>query len=329
MKTITMNHGSGGRQMHNFLKDVIVKHLGNGILERFDDSAVLENQMTGRFAMTTDSYVVSPLFFEGGDIGRLCVSGTINDLSTSGAKAHALSLAFILEDGVSLETIERVVESIAKTAKEAQVKIVTGDTKVVEKGKGDKIYINTCGVGFIDDAVDISTYNAKKGDLVFITGTIGDHEIALMKARGLFDFEIQVESDVAPLNIYIDKLLEKTKDIHVVKDPTRGGVASALNEICDHSNCKIIIEEDKLPINKQVKSVSELLGFDPLYLANEGKFIIVAPEESQASLKEIFPDGVTVGKVSQEDSKQLILKTNSGGMRRVGMLETTMLPRIC
>lgn len=327
---ININHGSGGRQMHSFIKKCIIDKLQNGILERLDDSAVLENLKTSRLAMTTDSYVVSPIFFEGGDIGRLCIAGTVNDLTTSGAKPYALSLAFILEEGISYETIERIVDSIAVAAKEANVKIVTGDTKVVEKGKGDQIYINTCGIGFIEDDVNISTYNAKKGDSVIISGPIGNHEVAMMKARKMIDFEIDIKSDAAPLNNQIQNILTKSKEIHVVKDPTRGGLASALHEITEHSNCEIKLIESNIPIDKQVNAVCQLIGFDPLFMANEGKFVIVCSKAAESIvLKEFGPAAKVIGTVTGEGKASLILETESGGMRRLGMLETTQLPRIC
>jgi hydrogenase expression/formation protein HypE len=332
-KQVTQNHGSGGKIMHNFIESVVMDRLKNGILERMDDAAVLENMGTKRLAITTDSFVVSPLFFEGGDIGRLAVCGTVNDLATAGAKPHALTLSFILEEGVELKTIERIVDSIAQTAKEADVRIVTGDTKVVERGKGDQIYINTCGVGFIEDGVDISTYNAKEGDLVMINGPIGNHEMALLKARKLFDFEAEIKSDAAPLNRQVEALLKDTHEVHVVKDPTRGGLSSALWEICQHSNVSIRIEEEDLPIDANVAALSELVGYDPLHLSNEGKFIIIVPPKSQKAVERAMgAKCCVIGEVQRGNQGKepiLTLHTTTGGVRRVGMLETTMLPRIC
>ncbi|MBT3236702.1 MAG: hydrogenase expression/formation protein HypE [Bdellovibrionales bacterium] len=330
---VTQNHGSGGKIMHNFIESVIMERLKNGVLERMDDAAVLENIGTKRLAITTDSFVVKPLFFDGGDIGRLAVCGTVNDLATSGAKPHALTLSFILEEGVELSTIERIVDSIAQTAKEADVRIVTGDTKVVERGKGDQIYINTCGIGFIDDDVNISTYNAQEGDLVMINGPIGNHEMALLKARKLFDFEAEIKSDAAPLNPQVEALLKETNDIHVIKDPTRGGLSSALWEICQHSEVSIQIEEEELPIDANVATLSELVGYDPLHLSNEGKFILIVPPKSQKAVERAMgKETKVIGRVIQESKDKdpiLSLYTKTGGLRRVGMLETTMLPRIC
>lgn len=327
---ITMNLGSGGREMHSFISEYIVKELKNGILEKLDDAAVMNNSKKSRIAMTTDSYVVSPIFFDGGDIGRLCICGTVNDLATSGAKPFALSLAFILEEGVSKESIRQVIDSIKKAAIEADVNIVTGDTKVVEKGKGDKIYINTCGVGFIEEDINLSTHNAVLGDIVMVTGPIGNHEVAMMKARKMLTFDIKVKSDVAPLNMKIERLLERTKNIHAIKDPTRGGIASALNEICNNSRCSIKLIEENIPVDNEVVAVCDLLGFDPMYLANEGKYIIICPKEEEILVKQIFgPATKTIGMVTNEKEPIVVIQTKSGGLRKLGMLETIQLPRIC
>ncbi|MCX6112318.1 MAG: hydrogenase expression/formation protein HypE [Proteobacteria bacterium] len=329
-KSVTMNFGSGGREMHQFINAYIVEKLKNGILEKLDDAAILENFPNKKLAMTTDNYVVSPIFFEGGDIGKLCICGTVNDLATSGAKPYAISLAFILEEDVPLDVIKRIMDSIVETAKEADVKIVTGDTKVVEKGKGDLIYINTCGIGFIDDGANLSSHNAKPGDSVIITGPIGNHEVAMMKAREMINFDVNVKSDVAPLNKKIETLLTKTKNIHTIKDPTRGGLASALNEICEHSKCGIRLIEKDIPVDREVRAVCDLIGFDPLYLANEGKFIIICPKDDENSVLTIFgPSAKVIGEIIKDDKHLLTLLTKSGGIRKMGMLETIQLPRIC
>ena len=332
MEKITLNHGAGGCQMQEFIKSAIVKKLSNGILERLDDCAVLPTEKTSRMAMTSDSFVVSPLFFEGGDIGRLCIAGTANDLATSGANVHAMSLSFIIEEGMDLETIERITDSIAQTAKEAQVRIVTGDTKVVEKGKGDGIFINTCAMGFIPEGYNLSTYNAQVGDVVILTGSMGDHEVALMKARGLIDFELDVKSDVAPLNLKVKELLSacSPSDIRIIKDPTRGGVASALHEIAEHSCCTIRLDEVSLPIDSQVKAVCELTGIDPLYMANEGKYIIVGNQNILPRVRDIFsPRAIIVGEVIDSQSRGVLIRTQSRAERRIAALENIQLPRIC
>ncbi|HLE11368.1 MAG: hydrogenase expression/formation protein HypE [Bdellovibrionales bacterium RIFOXYD12_FULL_39_22] len=330
--SINLTHGSGGTQMHQFIKERIMAKLGNNILEKMDDAAVMENQKSSQIAMTTDSFVVNPLFFPGGDIGRLAICGTVNDLATSGAVAHALSLAFILEDGILFSDLDKIIDSIATTAKEARIKIVTGDTKVVERGKCDKIFINTTGLGFINEGISISSHKAQPQDCVYITGTMGNHEVALMKARELFDFSITTQSDVAPLNVAVNKLLSLTKNIHTIKDPTRGGVASALREICEHSQCTIKIFEEHLPVDKDVHAVCDLLGLDPLYLANEGKFIIIAPESSHSQIMQAFPQSSIIGEVIKtltNNKDELLLETISGGMRKIRMLDTMQLPRIC
>jgi len=329
MKNVTLSIGSGGKDMHAFINDYIVKKLGNNILNRMDDAGVLDLK-GGRLAFTTDSYVVSPIFFEGGDIGLLCVCGTVNDVATSGARVVALSLAFILEDGVSLEDICKVIDSIAKTCKEANVKIVTGDTKVVEKGKGDKIYINTAGIGLIEDGVHISSHNAQLNDQVVVTGSVGDHEVAMMRARGLINLDVKVKSDAAPLNLLVEELLKKTKDIHVIKDPTRGGLASALFEIASNSNCEIRLVEETIPISKDTKAVCDLLGLDPLYLANEGKYVILCPKDSTKAVLTVFgKNAKVIGSVVSIGKVKLNIETFSGGIRRLGMLDSVQLPRIC
>jgi len=330
MPTITLNHGLGGKQMHEFIKNTIMTKLQNGILEKMDDSAILKNLKTNRLALTTDSYVVSPLIFPGGDIGRLCVCGTVNDLTTSGAKPYALTLAFIIEEGMDLAVLDTIIDSINKTAKEAQILIVTGDTKVVEKGKGDGIFINTSGIGFIDDHIEISTYNTKDHDDVLVTGPIGNHEIAMMKARNLIEFDLTVESDVRPLNIPIENLLKQKVLLHSIKDPTRGGLASALYEIVEHSKVDITLIEKDLPIDKVVQSVCSLVGFDPLYLANEGKFIITCPKESSQHIIKAFKGTAQIiGRAKKSEHPKLLMETKSGGIRKIGMLETMQLPRIC
>lgn len=330
-KEIGQHHGAGGRQSQDFINDLILKYLGNPILNRLDDAAVLENQKKGRLALTTDSYVVKPLFFQGGDIGRLAVSGTCNDLATSGAKPIALSLSFILEEGMPLEDLEKILLSIRKALNEAEVEVVTGDTKVVEKGKGDGLFINTAGIGVIEDGISLSTYNAKPGDIVAMTGAIGEHEVALMKERGLLPFEFEIKSDAAPLNIPLQQVLSLTKKLHVVKDPTRGGVAQAIHEIAHHSNVDIELDERSLPLSKEVKAVCELTGLDPLYMVNEGKFIVICPESEFLLLKEGFPQASIIGKVKERRGEKysLALRAESGGLRKVAMMEVIQLPRIC
>jgi len=327
---ITLTQGSGGRQMHKLIHDHLISRLSNGILEKLDDSARLSNETTGKLAMTTDSYVVSPLFFNGGDIGRLCICGTVNDLATSGAEASYLSLSFILEEGFLLSDLKKIINSIAETADEAGIKIVTGDTKVVEKGKGDGIYINTCGIGFIPDGVNLSSYNGVQGDIIAVTGPIGNHETALMLARNMLKFETDIHSDAAPLNRSVSQLLKLTNGIKTIKDPTRGGLASALYEIAGNSSCEILLNEETIPVDKNVQAVCDLAGLDPLFLANEGKYIIVCKPESKNAVLKVFPQSSFIGEISQSlPSGRVLMETKSGGIRKIGMLETTQLPRIC
>ncbi|MFH1223878.1 MAG: hydrogenase expression/formation protein HypE [Pseudomonadota bacterium] len=330
MDKVTLNLGSGGREMHNFISGYIIKRLSNSVLNKLDDSAVLLNRPDLRIAVTTDSYVVSPLFFPGGDIGKLCICGTVNDLSTSGAKPYAITLSFILEEGTPLEILKKIIDSIAKTAKQADVKIVTGDTKVVEKGKCDGVYINTCGIGFIKKGINLSTHNAKQGDVVLVTRSIGNHEATLLKYRGVIKFDAEIKSDVAPLNKKVEELLSLTKNIHVIKDPTRGGTASALYEICEHSKCGIRLFEKNIPVDKNVKALCALIGYDPLYLANEGCYIVVCPKGSEKYVKKVFgAHAVVIGEVISSKKAELTVETKIGGIRKLGMLETMQLPRIC
>ncbi|MBU1238664.1 hydrogenase expression/formation protein HypE [Myxococcota bacterium] len=327
--TITMNHGAGGRIMHEFIHASILAHLGNDLLLRMDDAAVLEPSGPCKIAMTTDSYVVHPLFFPGGDIGKLAICGTVNDLSTSGAIPRWLTLSFILEEGFPLESLDRIIASIGATAREAGVLIVTGDTKVVEKGKGDGIFINTAGVGFIPEGVNLSTHNARPGDSVLINGPMGNHEAALFTVREQLPFTTTIESDAAPLNHLVQKLLGLSSGIRSVKDPTRGGVASALWEICDHSSVTITVQEDALPVDPQVRGVCELVGFDPMYMANEGKIIVVCDSDhKEVLLAAMGPGASCIGTVC-EGAPSLTMATSIGGIRRLSMMENIQLPRIC
>ena len=317
METITMNHGAGGRVMHQFVSETVAAHLGNEYLLKMDDAAVLPVPAGKRLALTTDSYVVTPRFFPGGDVGKLAICGTVNDLATSGATPAYITLAFILEEGFPLSELDRIVASIGETAREAGVQIVTGDTKVVEKGKGDGIFINTAGVGFVDEDLSISTHSAKPGDVVLINGPMGNHEVALFTVREELPFDVTVLSDAAPLNHMVATVLEHSRNIRTIKDPTRGGVASALFEICDHSHVSIRLFEEKLPVDREVHGVCELVGFDPLYLANEGKFIVVCPPEDEAQVLEAMgPEAVTIGLV-WEHGEGLVVETLAGGLRGV------------
>jgi hydrogenase expression/formation protein HypE len=298
-----------------------------------DDSAVLE--INGRTAFTTDSYVVSPIFFPGGDIGRLAVCGTVNDLAMSGAYPLYLSLSLIIEEGLPFEELDKVIASVQKAAAEAGVKVVTGDTKVVNKGTADKLFINTSGLGVIPDGVNISGANAAPGDTVIIRGSIGDHGMAIMSQREGLRFTIPIESDCAPLNSLVAAMLAASSNIHSLRDPTRGGLATTLNELAEQSGVGINIVEELIPVNEAARSACEVLGFDPLYVANEGKLIaIVAPGDAEAVLsamkKNVYGRGsVVIGEVTDKHPGRVNMKTLLGASRIVDMLSGELLPRIC
>ncbi|HAS04227.1 MAG TPA: hydrogenase expression/formation protein HypE, partial [Dehalococcoidia bacterium] len=274
---ILLAHGSGGSLSHDIVNDSILSMLGNPILNRLDDSAVFEAK--GRIAFTTDSHVVQPMFFPGGDIGRLSVCGTVNDLAVMGATPLYLSLALIIEEGLPKEDLKNVVNSIKEAADEAGVKIVTGDTKVVNRGNADKLFINTAGIGVIADGVNISGHNAKPGNKIILSGTIGDHGIAVLSKREGIGFETKLESDSAPLNKMIAEMMQVSNKINCMRDPTRGGLSSTLNEIAEQSGVSIRIEEEKIPIRREIAAACEMLGLDPLYIANEGKVVAVVEAE--------------------------------------------------
>ncbi|MDP3478914.1 MAG: hydrogenase expression/formation protein HypE, partial [Desulfoprunum sp.] len=274
-KTILLDHGSGGLASQELISSLFLKHLDNPILHGLEDSAVLDNY-PGRLAFTTDSYVVDPIFFPGGDIGKLAVHGTINDLAMRGARPLYLSLAIILEEGMPLDDLERIVISISEACKESGVPIVTGDTKVVPKGKGDKIFINTSGIGIVPDGLEISSQNARKGDIIILSGTMGDHGITIMTRRAGIALQGKLESDTMPLHKLVQRLIDDLPgSVHTLRDPTRGGVATTLNEIAANSKLSIELREEDLPIRPQVRAACELLGLEPLYLANEGKCLVV------------------------------------------------------
>ncbi len=301
-----------------------------------EDSAILENR-PGRLAFTTDSYVVDPIFFPGGDIGKLAVHGTINDLAMRGATPYCLSLGLILEEGLSLEELERVIISISEACKEAGVPVVTGDTKVVPKGKGDKIFINTSGIGFVDEGIDISSKNAKIGDAVILSGTMGDHGITIMTRRAGISVQGDLRSDTMPLHTLVATLLKELPGgtVHTLRDPTRGGVASTLNEIAENSGLSIELSDEALPVRPEVRAACELLGLEPLYLANEGKCLaIVSGEQAEQALAVMraTPEGkeaAIIGRLVAGKAGRVIINTPVGGARVVTPLHGVPLPRIC
>ena len=331
---VLLAHGGGGTLSHQLIQKMFFSQFNNPLLNQEHDGAIFEIGGT-RFAFSTDSYVVQPIFFPGGNIGELAVNGTVNDLSMCGAKPLYLSCGFIIEEGFPMNELWEVVLAMKNAAEKANVQIVTGDTKVVDKGKGDKIFINTAGIGIIQNDVQISHANCKVGDVILLNGYIADHGIAIMSARENLSFETSIKSDCAPLNSLVEKILAVSKNIHVLRDPTRGGVASALNEIAQKANVGILIEEDKIPIREEVKAACELLGFDPLYIANEGKLLaMVAEEDAEKVLIEMKKhpygkDSTVIGKVTAENLKTVIMKTSIGSKRIVDMLSGEQLPRIC
>ncbi len=326
-------HGAGGRIMHTLIDEVFAKTFRNPHQEAEHDSAVVEAGGV-RLAFTTDSYTVSPLFFPGGDIGALAVYGTVNDLAMSGARPLYLSAGFILEEGLPITTLQRVAASMSEAADRAGVAIVTGDTKVVERGKGDGVYINTAGVGILDPGVDIGPRSVREGDTVIVSGDIGRHGMAIMAAREGLQFESAIESDLAPLAGMVADLVQSGVQVHCLRDLTRGGLASALNEIAQTSGLAIAIEESRIAVHEDVSGICELLGFDPLHVANEGRLVaFVAPEDAERAINIIraHPDGAEasiIGCVKAGDPGMVTMKT-FGGWRIVDMLSGGQLPRIC
>ncbi len=336
MKTdhITLDHGSGGEASRELVETVLLSRLRNDFLDRMDDSAVI-GIFGHNLAMTTDSYVIDPIFFPGGNIGSLSIHGTVNDLAMQGAKPLFLTFGLILEEGFSFKDLERIVDSAALAAQDADVKIVAGDTKVVPRGNVDKIFINTAGIGIIPNGVDVSSSNAKPGDFVMINGDIGDHGMAILTSREGLSLSTHLKSDSAALNSLVDLLFGHTKNIHVLRDPTRGGVATALNEIASQSGVGIQIFEADLPVSKPAEAASEILGLDPLYLANEGKCLIIAPPEDAhlmlSSMKEhpLGKKASIIGRTTSDNAGKVLLKTKIGGNRILATLTGEQLPRIC
>jgi hydrogenase expression/formation protein HypE len=335
---VLLAHGSGGRLSHELVAKEFLPPWANPILDQLNDSAVFALSEDGsgpRLAFTTDSYVVKPLFFKGGDIGRLAVCGTVNDLAMVGAKPLYLSASFVIEEGLSLATVRAVVKSMREAAAEAGVQIVTGDTKVVEGGAADELFVNTAGLGLVPPGVNIGGDRARVGDAVIVSGSIGDHGIAVLSQREGLQFETPVASDVAPLNGLVVAMLAASTNVHVLRDPTRGGLATSLNEIAQQSGVGIQIDESKIPVKDGVWGACEMLGFDPLYVANEGKLVaIVAPEDAEKVLAvmretKYGEQAALIGEVIAEPEGKVLMKTKIGGTRIVHMLVGEMLPRIC
>lgn len=334
-KTIVMGHGSGGKMMNDLIQKTFLPPLDNPVLRAGDDAGVVQPNTCTQLAISTDCHVVWPLFFAGGDIGHLAVCGTVNDVAMLGAKPQYLTAGFILEEGLEIETLERVVHSMKVAAEEAGIEIVAGDTKVVQRGKADGLYITTAGVGTIIPGVEVGGARAQPGDVVILSGPIGDHGIAVLGARGELGFESDIQSDCAPLNHLIAAMLDASDQIHVLRDPTRGGIASALNEIAVQSSVGITLNETTIPVRSAVQAACEMLGFDPLYVANEGKLIaIVGREDAETILAAMRntkygEEAVCIGEVNQAPAGRVLMKTAFGSTRVVDVLMGEMLPRIC
>jgi len=333
--TILLDHGSGGLASQELISNLFLKYLDNPILRGLEDSAVLENQ-EGNLVFTTDSYVVDPLFFPGGDIGKLAVHGTINDLAMRGGKPICLSLGLILEEGMELDELEKIIISIAEASDQSGVPIVTGDTKVVPKGKGDKLFINTSGIGIVDKTISLSSQNGTVGDAVILSGTIGDHGITIMTRRAGIALEGNLQSDTMALHTLVAKILAQfPQAVRTFRDPTRGGVATTLNEIASASGCSIVMEEELLPIRAEVRAACEILGLEPLYLANEGKCLAVVDGNEADNIVNLMKqthegkDAVIIGRLVDGKAGRVLINTPIGGSRVVTPLHGEPLPRIC
>jgi hydrogenase expression/formation protein HypE len=332
---VDMTHGAGGRAMAQLIAEVFVAAFDNELLRKQNDQAEFQVP-AGRMVMSTDGYVVSPIFFPGGDIGSLAVHGTVNDVAMAGARPLHLSASFILEEGFPLADLTRVVQSMAKAARDAGVAIVTGDTKVVERGKGDGVFISTTGVGLVPPhVVGPSAERARPGDSVIVSGTLGDHGVAILSCREGLAFETAIESDSAPLHRMVARMMEVAPDVHVLRDPTRGGLAATLNEIAQQSGVGMVLDEGAIPVREQVQAACELLGLDPLHLANEGKLVaICAPEDSARLLQAMRADphgkdATIIGTVVEDAHRFIQIDTTFGGKRILDWLTGEALPRIC
>jgi hydrogenase expression/formation protein HypE len=330
---VLLDYGSGGRASQRLISELFLKHLGNDELDRLNDAAVLS--LSGKVAMSTDSFTVDPIFFPGGDIGSLAVHGTVNDVAMMGAIPRYITCGYIIEEGLPMADLEKIVASMGEAARKAGVKVVTGDTKVVPKGACDKIFINTTGIGDVIADPAPSGDAARPGDAVLVSGTIGDHGLTVLGTREGLDFEAKVQSDSAALNHLLVKLVSELPEVHVLRDPTRGGLATTLNEITKSSNVCCELVENDIPVRAEVKGGCSILGLDPLYLANEGKFLCVLPGEYADKALEIMrsdplgQDARRIGTMTDANPGKVVLVTPLGGKRLLGMLEGEQLPRIC
>jgi len=331
---IEMGHGSGGRSSVSLIDELFVRHFDNELLDQGNDQALFPVP-AGRMVISTDGHVITPLFFPGGDIGSLSVHGTINDVAMSGAVPLYLSASFILEEGFPLADLERIVISMAKASRDAGVPVVTGDTKVVERGKGDGVFITTTGIGTVPDDINISGDLARSGDVVILSGSIGDHGIAILSSREGLQFSTTMESDSAALHTLVAAMVAAVPDIHCMRDPTRGGLATTLNELAWQSKVGIRIRETSIPVKAEVRGACELMGLDPLYIANEGKLVCIVPAEDAEQLLAVMhrhPLGqaaAIIGTVCEDAQQMVVMETAFGGNRVVDWLAGEQLPRIC
>ncbi|MEJ2039356.1 MAG: hydrogenase expression/formation protein HypE [Desulfosarcinaceae bacterium] len=331
---ISLDHGSGGKVAHQLTTEVLMPLFDNPILASLHDGAIFELD-SGRLAFSTDSFVVDPIFFPGGDIGDLAVNGTVNDVAMCGAVPRYLSMGLILEEGLPMADLKQVLASMRRAMDKAGVQLITGDTKVVPRGAADKIFINTSGIGTLIPGLAVNSNQARPGDVVLLSGTMADHGIAVLTQREGLRFQSSVRSDTAPLNRMVQAMVSRTSEIHVMRDPTRGGVGTALNEIAEQSRVGIVVHEENLPVNQEVQGICELLGFDPLYLANEGKLLCIVPAaEGRAVLEAMRADdhgreACVIGEVVAENPGRVVMQTAIGGRRIIDMLAGEQLPRIC
>ena len=331
---VMLDHGAGGRMSHSLIADIMLPVFDNPVLSRLDDGAILDIDGM-RIAFSTDTFTVDPIFFPGGNIGDLAVNGTVNDIAMCGANPLFLSVGLLIEEGFPMEELKRILRAMRNAADVAGVKIITGDTKVVPKGAADRIFINTSGLGLIPEGVEISCQRAMPGDRIILSGGIAEHGMTVLTRRAGMSFESSIVSDTAPLNHMVGRMLSASRDIHVLRDPTRGGVGTTLNEIAQSSRVGIAIYEDRIPLNPQVEALCELMGLDPLYIANEGKLVAIVGKDH---VKEVLSamkgdrcgrEAAIIGEVVAEDPGSVLMKTKIGGTRIVDMLTGEPLPRIC
>jgi len=333
-KTVVLGHGSGGKLTHQLLQKMILPAFHNPILESQHDGAAVSIK-DARIAFSTDSYIVHPIFFPGGNIGNLAVNGTVNDLAMCGAQPQYLSASLIIEEGLPMDDLWRILCSMRSAADAAGVTLVTGDTKVVDRGKGDKIFINTSGIGLIPDGVNIDPALARPNDVIILSGPIASHGMAIMSVREGLEFETPIDSDTVALNRLVQKILDTTRTVRVLRDPTRGGVASALNEIAEKSGAGIVIHESSIPVRENVRGACEILGLDPLYVANEGKVLVFVGREHAENVldtmrgDECGRESIIIGEVISDHPGVVVMRTRIGGSRIVDMLSGEQLPRIC